>query len=124
MKLPGGEHAVVEIVKLRDYCLNPSHPRGRHKARVFAAALSLGQSDAELLRKELLRAAREADATEGDADRYGERSILDFELAVKDRRAVVRSAWFIRRGEGYPRLTSCFVLSMSALQWLKWRCCR
>jgi hypothetical protein len=111
MKLPGGELAVVEIAKLRDYCLNPSRPRGRHKARVFAAALSLGQSDAELLREELLRAARDAEAKEGDADRYGERYIPDFELAVKDRRAVVRSAWIIRRGEESPRLTSCFVLS-------------
>jgi ribonucleotide reductase alpha subunit len=71
----------------------------------------LGQSDAEFLREELLRAAREADATEGDADRHGERYILDFELALQNRRAVVRSAWIIRRGEGFPRLTSCFVLS-------------
>ena len=50
MKLPGGELAVVEIAKLRDYCLNPSHPPGRHKARVFTAALNLGQADAEFLR--------------------------------------------------------------------------
>ena len=110
MKLPGGEHAVVELAKLRDYCLNQYHPRGRHKARVFAAALSLAQSDTEFLRGELLRAAREANATEGDADLYGERYILDFELTRDDRRAAVRSAWIIRRGEGFPRLTSCYVL--------------
>jgi len=34
MKLPGGERANVDVAKLRDYCLNPTHPRGRHKARV------------------------------------------------------------------------------------------
>jgi hypothetical protein len=34
--------------------------RGRHKARIFAAALNLTQADAEFLRQELLRAAREA----------------------------------------------------------------
>ena len=110
MKLPGGEHAVVEIAKLRDYCLSPSHPRGRHKARIFAAVLGLAQADAEFLREELLRAAREADATAVDADQYGERYILDFEITRNDRRAVVRTAWIIRRGEGFPRLTSCFVL--------------
>jgi hypothetical protein len=110
MKLPGGELAVVEIAKLRDYGLNPSHPRGRHKARVFAAALNLGQADAEFLRQELLRAARDATATEGDSDEYGERYIVDFELTRNDRRAAVRSAWIVRRGEGFPRLTSCFVL--------------
>ena len=35
MKLPNADRAVVEIEKLRDYCLSSSHPRGRHKARVF-----------------------------------------------------------------------------------------
>jgi len=30
MKLPNGEQAVVAIEKLRDYCLNPYHHRGRH----------------------------------------------------------------------------------------------
>jgi uncharacterized protein DUF6883 len=41
MKLPGSENAVADIAKLRDYCLNPSHPRGRHKARNFAALAGL-----------------------------------------------------------------------------------
>lgn len=36
MKLPNGEGAIVELAKLRDYCLSQSHPRGRHKARVFS----------------------------------------------------------------------------------------
>jgi hypothetical protein len=33
------------------------HLRGRHKARVFASALQLFQTDAELLRAQLLNAA-------------------------------------------------------------------
>jgi hypothetical protein len=110
VKLPGAEFATVDIAKLREYCLSQSHPRGRHKARVFAAALNLTQSDAEFLRDELLRAARDVDATEGAADQYGQRYILDFELARNDRRAPVRSIWIIPRGEVFPRLTSCFVL--------------
>jgi len=35
----------VETRKLRDYCLSPEHPRGRHKARVFASALGLTVDD-------------------------------------------------------------------------------
>jgi hypothetical protein len=100
----------VEIAKLRDYCLNPSHPRGRHKARIFAAVLGLTHADAEFLRQELLHAARESSAIRGDADEYGERHIVDFELVRNERRVAVRSAWIIRRGEEFPRLTSCFVL--------------
>lgn len=80
MKLPGGDNAIVNIAKLREYCLNPRHPRGRHKARVFAATLALAQTDAEFLREALLRAAREADAVVGESDEYGDRFTADFDL--------------------------------------------
>jgi hypothetical protein len=110
MKLPGGDNAIVDIAKLRDYCVDPQHPRGRHKARVFAATLGLAQTDAEFLRESLLRAAREADALVGESDEYGDRFTVDFELNRGNRRAVVRSAWIVLRGETVPRLTSCFVL--------------
>ena len=61
----------------------------------------MAQADAEFLCHELLRAAREATAIAGDADEYGERIIVDFELTRNDRRAEIRSAWIIRRGEGF-----------------------
>lgn len=110
MRLPGGGDAIVETSKLRDYCLDPLHPRGRHKARVFAATLGLAQADAEFLRGALLRAARKADAVAGAADEYGDRFTVDFELTRGNRRARIRSAWIVLRGEATPRLTSCFVL--------------
>jgi hypothetical protein len=110
MKLPGGERAVVEIAKLRDYCLDPVHPRGRFKARVFASALNLTQADAEFLRRQLLLAVRDSDATLAGRDEYGERYTIDFDLAHGARRARIRSAWIMLRGEGIPRLTSCYVL--------------
>jgi hypothetical protein len=33
--LPNAENAVVEIRKLSEYCLNPEHPKGKDKARLF-----------------------------------------------------------------------------------------
>ena len=36
MKMPDGDVAIVDRQKLTGYCLNPEHPRGKHKARVFA----------------------------------------------------------------------------------------
>lgn len=110
MTLPGGANAIVDISKLRDYCLDPQHPRGRHKARVFAAALGLEQPDAEFLRNALLGAARDANAVAGESDEYGERFIVDFELTRCDRRAAIRSAWIVLRGQAAPRLTRCFVV--------------
>jgi hypothetical protein len=110
MKLPGAEFAVVDISKLRDYCLDPFHPIGKHKAHIFAAVLSIVQSDAEFLRQELRRAAGGTDVIVADKDEYGQRYIIDFELARNDRRALVRSAWIILHGENFPRLTTCYVL--------------
>ncbi len=58
MRLPSAKRAVVDISKLREYCLDPQHLRGRHKARVFASGLNLDQRDAEFLRIKLLAAAQ------------------------------------------------------------------
>ena len=110
MRLPNGNNAVVDIAKLRDYCLNERHPRGRHKARVFAAVLGFTAADADLLQKALLRAAVESDAVAGERDDYGQRYVLDFELAGPRGRVTVRSSWIVLRGEDYPRMTSFYVL--------------
>ena len=32
MKIPNAERAIVDIRKLRGYCLNPQHVKGKHKA--------------------------------------------------------------------------------------------
>jgi hypothetical protein len=109
MKLPGGSRATVDIAKLRDYCLNPEHPRGRYKARVFAAA-GISRSDAEELREALLAAAGNADAQTGFPSEYGGRYTVDFDFDSRERTTRIRSAWIVRIGEDYPRLTACYVL--------------
>jgi hypothetical protein len=50
MRIPHAENATVDIRKLRDYCLNLEHPEGKHKARLFAAALGMTEADVEPLR--------------------------------------------------------------------------
>jgi hypothetical protein len=110
MKLPNAGSAVVDINKLRDYVLSPDHPRGRHKARVFAATFGLQASDAEWLRLQLLAAALRENAVQTNEDSFGRRYVLDFEMSLGDRTATVRSAWIIRTGEEHARLTSCYVL--------------
>ena len=110
MKLPNADRAVVDIEKLRDYCLNPEHPRGRHKARVFASVLGLTERDAGELRAALLAAARTQEAMAQEIDSYGQRYMLDFVMQGLVGEAAVRSGWIIRTGEDFPRLTSCFVL--------------
>ena len=68
------------MVKLIDYCLNPEHERGKHKARVFASALGLTQAHAGELQRALVKAATEMDAEMGEVDAYGQRYVVDFEM--------------------------------------------
>jgi len=110
VRIPNAERALVEIAKLRDYCLSMDHPRGRHKARVFQRALGLTSADAEFLRDRLLAAVQSDEAALGEGDRYGQRYILDVAVVGTVREGIVRSAWIIRADEDFPRLTSCYVL--------------
>lgn len=110
MRLPGGERADVDIAKLQDYRLNEQHPRGRHKARVFASVLGLTANDADVLRNALLKAVIEGEAVPGERDDYGQRYVLDFGMTGPRGRAMVRSSWILLPGENRPRMTSCYVL--------------
>ncbi len=110
MKLPGGERAVVDIGKLRDYCLSSTHPRGRHKARVFRTRLGLTEADATFLHGHLLKAARDGEAELANRDEYGQRYVLDFQLSGPAGEGTVRSSWMVLTREDFPRFTTCFVL--------------
>lgn len=110
MTLPNRNRAVVDIRKLRDYCLNPDNPRGRHKARVFAASLGLTAVDAAYLRGKLLEAARTEAVKRGELDPYGQRYTIDFEVQTATGRATIRSGWIILRGKRVPRFTTCYVI--------------
>jgi hypothetical protein len=110
MKLPNGERAYINMVKLRGYSLSPTHEEGKHKARVFAAALGIGLEQVEWLRAELLTAARDVDCEAGRLDEHGRRYTVDFTARFERNSARVRSVWIVRPREDFPRLVSCYVL--------------
>jgi hypothetical protein len=109
VRLPNAERAVVDIRKLRDYCLDPDHPDGRHKARVFAATLGFTRRDAGRLRELLQKAATDEEATAGGEHPYGERFVIDFVVQGPHGPTTVRSAWLLRSDDGLPHLITCFV---------------
>src|SRR5213075_1106150 len=79
MKLPHAKDAIIDLPKLRDYCLNPFHPKGKHKARSFRANLGLGSTDANVL-ADLIRAAiLTEEAQLRPTDEHGERYIVAFQ---------------------------------------------
>jgi hypothetical protein len=110
MKLPHADRAEVSLRKLVDYCLNPRHDEGKHKARVFSAVLGMTAADAEALRDLLLEAVRAYEAQPGYRDAYGQRYAVDFPVEWCGRHAIIRSGWIVEHGSDVPRLTSCYVL--------------
>src|SRR3954462_14002969 len=102
--------AVFDMRKVADYCLDPSHPRGRHKARVFREALNLERGDAAWLRDALLAAAGSADASLIRQDAWGAHWRLDATIERHDKGAMVRSIWIVRTGESRPTFITCWVL--------------
>jgi len=108
--LPNAEKAFVDPAKLREYCLNPLHPEGRHKARVFLSALGITQNDADWLCSQILAGIRVAPIVRSDAFEFGSRYTVDICLRHLGFGARVRTGWIIRAGEDTPRLTACFVL--------------
>src|SRR2546429_3782316 len=109
MRLPSGDRAVVDIVKLQAYCLDPSHETGKHKARVFRSALGFDQTNATDLRRILLEVAVTGDATAGELDAFGQRYVIDFDLPGRGGAVTARSSWMVRVCEDFPRLMSCYV---------------
>jgi len=89
IKLPIGDFAIMGIAKLRDYCLNPAHPRGRHKARVSV----------QLAREAQLR------ATATNTERY----TVDFGLEWGGRPAITPA----------NEADQLFCTLKGGLQWLK-----
>lgn len=109
MMLPNGDRAFVDMRKLRDYCLNPNHLEGANKARVFASALGITARQADRLKDALLEAAKTQEATLTGLDEYGARYVIDFWMDGLRKPVKVRSGWIIRKGEDFPRLTTCYV---------------
>ena len=111
MLVPGAERAFIDLRKLSDYVLDPAHPVGRHKARVFDGALGLTRADVGVLHGWLIRAIAVCEAVPGQSDEFGQRYLVDFTASTDFGSAVLRSAWIIRQDEDFPRLVTCFVLS-------------
>src|SRR5215212_2892152 len=104
--MPQARDAVVPTEKLIAYALDPDHPRGRHKARVFAAALGIGKSDWQYLRDQILEAVVDAEVR-GHAHHCAWRPLRVLVLVDGLNGATQRVAkiWLVA-GDRPPRLVS------------------
>ncbi|MES1198722.1 MAG: DUF6883 domain-containing protein [Pseudomonadota bacterium] len=109
MRLPNGDRATVPLDRLRSYVLSTDHPKGKHKARVFAAALGLSASEALVLQAWLLDLAINGDAEPSQSDQYGQRFVIRGKMRYNGREAEVRTVWIVRTSRETPEFLTALV---------------
>lgn len=109
--MPSFKHVTIkEKTKLYGYSLNPEHPVGKHKAKVFKSSLGFEQKDFRKLAAQIRANATKYEAVSGKADEYGQRYTIDMPIkGVNGRTAIVRTAWIVRIGETKPDLISAYI---------------
>lgn len=108
--LPNADQALVDEDKLSGYALNPQHPLGQHKARVFQAALGIGQDDWEYLRDQILAAIPTAAVATVRVISFG--TLYDVPILVEGLNGQtheVTTAWFVANDDDRPKLVSTYV---------------
>ncbi|MET0484581.1 MAG: DUF6883 domain-containing protein [Candidatus Rokuibacteriota bacterium] len=106
MRLPGGERAIIDPEKLRDYVLSRAHPVGRFKATFFAS-LGYGIDNWQDLDRALRAAAGQAEAELGERTPYGQKYRIRSMLGgPAGRSADIVSVWIILHDETTPRLVT------------------
>jgi hypothetical protein len=96
--------------KLTRYALSPEHPVGRHKARVFRAALGIELDGWEHLRDRILAGVRQPEAVVVAIRDVGTTKTAQIPLEIEGpggRTATVVTVW--RLYEGRPRLVTAYV---------------
>ena len=102
--------------KLVKYSLNPDHPNGRHKARVWKATLGATQEDADMIYDQVMAFLPYAEATAKGAGKFGERFNVLIPVTGPNGKTVdVLAAWIYDRAEDgrsismKPRLATIYV---------------
>jgi hypothetical protein len=109
MRLPNLEKAIIPEAKLSGYCLNLEHKDGKHKARVFRAALGLTAENSDELRQALLYALINYDAKFQKTTANGDLYIIRFPMTRNNQTENIKSVWIIRNDEDFPRLITCYI---------------
>jgi hypothetical protein len=109
MKLPNAGDVEINVRKMTDYCLNPEHPRGKHKAKVFRRTFGITSEDSQELINQIKNKILETECEKGELDEYGQRFTVDVEIEINKSKAVVRTGWIIKQNETRPVFMTCYV---------------
>ena len=109
-RLINAEKAVIDSNKVTSYALNPAHPVGGNKAKVFESALGYNQANAGGLIAKVQEGAQLYPAKLGAADKFGQRITIDMPITGPNgNTATVRTGWIYDSGSSTPRMTTLYV---------------
>jgi len=111
MLLPNLERASIAIEKLRDYVLNPDHPTGRNKARVFKDRLGIGRKHAVVFGEIIKASLPRALAEKTKECSYGTHWVTYHEIiGIGGQSVIVTVAWIYKTEEPEtPTLITCYI---------------
>ncbi|MCW2255569.1 filamentous hemagglutinin [Providencia alcalifaciens] len=108
--LANADNAIIDPNKITSYALNPNHPVGGDKAKVFESALGYNQSNALDLISKIQVGAKSNNAVLNSADKFGQRITIDMPITGSNgKTAVVRTGWIYDVGSSEPRLTTLYI---------------
>jgi hypothetical protein len=100
----------VDPRKVTEYALDPDHPVGCHKARVFKQALGFTKDNCKALVEQIERAALTAEARLKHSDAHGRHYAVDVEITGPEgQRAVVCTSWLVASNSAVAWLTTLYV---------------
>lgn len=109
VQLPRADEAEIDSSKLYGYALNPNHPLGRHKARVFNAALFIERCDWQYLEKQILAAVSSGEVVGVDETDYGTQYRVRLLIEGLNNEVLpVMTIWMVRDND-VPRLVTTYV---------------
>ncbi|MCZ0068991.1 LXG domain-containing protein [Bacillus sonorensis] len=92
--LPHVENATIDSRKLTGYALNPDHPVGGNKAKVFESALGYNKTNAHELEMKIKKELPNQKVIIGKLDQYGQRYTVDIDITGPNgKTATVRTGW-------------------------------
>jgi len=108
MKLPNGNRVQISMQKLVGYCLNPTHERGKDKARRFRTLLGITAENAEQLYRLIQQAALEGEVVQEATTPFGQEFKVDW--TIPDAPSIqLRTIWEITPNSTQPRLITAFL---------------
>ena len=95
-RLLNADQAIIDPRKLTDYALNPDHPTGGNKAKVFESALGITQANAEVLLEQIQQGVANQPPVPGKVDQFSSHSQSIFRLSVREEAELFVPAGFTR----------------------------